>query len=317
LTTLLPPAPTPAQYDHLRNQPETWNRAIKTICRRHGYSATDLHPYPNGSNVVCGQGQSRIIKLFPPFLRHQHEAERLALTAVQGKLRVATPEVLAEGTLEDWPYLVLTLLPGTPLEHLWPELPLSTKVEVMERIGHLMAEVHHLPVSSLSRLEPEWQPFLRQQKAQCLDRHRRLWVPKPLLRQLESYLSKAEALLPPQFSPVLLTGEYTPENLLLTQQHGQWALSGLIDFGDAMLGYREYDLLGPGTFLAAGQPHLLRPLLLGYGYPEKDLTSELARRLTVLLLLHRYSNLRVQVRIPGWEERVQSWEELEKLLWRF
>jgi len=31
---------------------------------------------------------------------------------------------------------------------------------------------------------------------------------------------------------VILTGEYIPENLLLSSEAGNWRLSGLFDFGD-------------------------------------------------------------------------------------
>jgi aminoglycoside/choline kinase family phosphotransferase len=40
--------------------------------------------------------------------------------------------------------------------------------------------------------------------------------------------------------PVILTGEYIPENFLLSRDGGGWHLAGLIDFGDVMTG-------GPNT----------------------------------------------------------------------
>jgi hygromycin-B 7''-O-kinase len=43
----------------------------------------------------------------------------------------------------------------------------------------------------------------------------------------------------------------------------------------------------------------------------------LGRRLMRLLLLHRYSHLDVQVRIDGWRDRIQTWDELQELLWPF
>ena len=51
------------------------------------------------------------------------------------------------------------------------------------------------------------------------------------------------------------------------------------------------------------------------GYGARELAPSLARRLTRLLVLHRYSNLPAQVRIAGWEKRVRTFEELEVLLW--
>jgi hygromycin-B 7''-O-kinase len=117
--------------------------------------------------------------------------------------------------------------------------------------------------------------------------------------------------------PVILTGEYTPMNFLVNQEAGVWHIHGLIDFGDSMLGLPEYDLLGPGAFLIQGDKILLREFLLSYGYSSEEMTNALSRRLTALMLLHRYSRLNVQIRIKDWENRVKSLYDLENLVWGF
>jgi aminoglycoside phosphotransferase (APT) family kinase protein len=47
----------------------------------------------------------------------------------------------------------------------------------------------------------------------------------------------------------MLTGEFTPFNLLAEGAQ----LSGMIDFGDGLVGPREYDWLGPLCFFVEGQ----------------------------------------------------------------
>ena len=121
--------------------------------------------------------------------------------------------------------------------------------------------------------------------------------------------------LPTIKTPVILTGEYTPMNFLVTQKFGIWHIAGLIDFGDSMLGMPEYDLLGPGAFLIQGDTELLREFLISYGYSSEDLTDRLSHQFTLLMLLHRYSNLNVQIRIDNWKEKVSSISDLEKLVW--
>ena len=71
--------------------------------------------------------------------------------------------------------------------------------------------------------------------------------------------------------PVILTGEYIPENFLLSMQDGRWRLAGLIDFGDVLTGWRDYDLLGPSAFMAAGRPRRVRSLFEGFGYSRADI----------------------------------------------
>jgi hygromycin-B 7''-O-kinase len=115
--------------------------------------------------------------------------------------------------------------------------------------------------------------------------------------------------------PVILTGEYIPENFLLSQKNGGWKLSGLIDFGDVFTGWGEYDLLGPSAFMTAGMPRRVRRFLGGFGYSQADITPELTRRLMALALLHRFSDLNRQICIQGWHQKAGNLFELERLLW--
>ena len=106
---------------------------------------------------------------------------------------------------------------------------------------------------------------------------------------------------------MILTGEYTPMNLLV--QGGR--LSGMFDFGDGLVGPREYDWLGPLAFLAAGDAHRCAALFEGYGAaPGPAMRLSLMR----LMLLHRYSCLPAQIALPGWEA-APDFETLTERLW--
>jgi hygromycin-B 7''-O-kinase len=127
-------------------------------------------------------------------------------------------------------------------------------------------------------------------------------------------LKEAEKIIPSDFKAVILTGEYTPFNLM-TDRRTDHALTGMIDFGDTMIGYHEYDLLGPSVFLCEGNPVLVQSLLHGYGYLKNDINPSLRRRLMTLQILHRYSNFNSQLRIPDWQHKVHSILQLEQLIW--
>ena len=81
-------------------------------------------------------------------------------------------------------------------------------------------------------------------------------------------------LIPLDAPPVILTGEYIPENFLLSRDSAGWRLSGLIDFGDVMTGWGEYDLLGPSAFMTAGMPRRVRSLFEGFGYSRADIDAD-------------------------------------------
>ncbi|WP_437956004.1 phosphotransferase [Sorangium sp. So ce119] len=315
--SLFPSFDGPAGFDRIRAALEAFRPAILAVCQRHGLATGGLSAFAHGTNVVVSNDAGQIIKLFPPFLRHQFEAERLSLARFHGKVPATTPELLHEAELDGWPYLVMSRLPGRPLEEVWPALSGAERVEALARIGEIMRAAHALPTDGLESIDLGWDTFVERQIAGCESRHRRMGLPGHLVSQIPSYLESARGLLPGAVVPVLLTGEYTPENLLVTRTGERWSVTGMLDFADACLGPREYDQLGPCLFLAAGNADLQRAFLCSYGYPLTDLTPSLSHKLMALSLLHRYSNLRFQLRMAGWESEVSSLAELEQRVWPF
>jgi hygromycin-B 7''-O-kinase len=149
----------------------------------------------------------------------------------------------------------------------------------------------------------------------CRARHERLGLPQKYLDGLDELLRDAAALIPLDTPPVILTGEYIPENFLLSRASGGWRLSGLIDFGDVMTGWGEYDLLGPSAFMTAGLPRRVRSLFEGFGYSKADINPTLKRRLMALLLLHRASDPVRHICIEDWQQKAGDLFELQELLW--
>jgi hygromycin-B 7''-O-kinase len=289
---------------------DTWRPAVVEVCARHDVRVEPFRPFASGSNLVAGVGGDRVVKIFPPFHRHQWESEHRVLAHLDGRVAAPVPRLVAHGERPDgWTYVVISLLPGVGLDTTWSQLARADQAQLLERIGAVMAEIHALPTDGLADLPPDWDAFLAAQVAGCRARHERQGAPAWLIAQVESFVARSLPTLPASFRPVVLTGEYTPFNLLVSPTPAGCALSGMIDFGDAMIGLPDYDLLGPCLFLAAGDRDLLAALFRGYpGALHR-------RRLMLLCLLHRYANLGVQLRVPGWRERARSIEDLEELIW--
>jgi len=194
-------------------------------------------------------------------------------------------------------------------------LPEGQKERVLAQIGETIAQVQRVPVGDLGRIEPRWPQFMARQIAGCRARHERLGLPAKFLHGLDDLLADAEVLTALEAPPVILTGEYIPENFLLSCDDGDWRLSGLIDFGDVMTGRDEYDLLGPSAFMTAGMPGRVRSLFRGYGYSGAEFDFTLKRRLMALLLLHRFSDPVRHICIEGWQDQAGNLLELQELLW--
>ncbi|CCD97880.1 aminoglycoside 3'-phosphotransferase/choline kinase family protein [Bradyrhizobium sp. STM 3809] len=313
---VLPHVADAAQLRRLRADTAGWLPVASDIAACHGYGAVRLVPFAGGTNLVAALGDGAILKIFPAFLRSQFLSERATLRVLCRRLAgVATPELLQQGQRDGWSYLIMTRLDGVPASDVWPQLAEPDKLSLLRHVGRVIADVQRVPPGVLLELGPRWSDFLQAQRAGCHDRHQRLGLPKPLLARLDDLLRDAAVLLPRDPEPVILTGEYIPENFLVARDSDGWRVSGLFDFGDVRTGFGEYDLLGPSAFMAAGHPERVRALFEGYGLAPAAITWQLKRRLLVLMLLHEHSDPLRHICIPDWPSRVGSFEELQALIW--
>ncbi len=285
------------------------------IARSHGLTIASPHLFSTGTNLVIGLGDRLILKIFPPMHRGQFVSEHTALAQLRGKLGVPIPEIVLQGERDQWPYLVITRLSGILGTEAWPALPEDQKERVLAQIGETIAQVQRVPAGELSRIEPGWDAFIAGQIDGCRARHQRLGLPQKFLDRLDDFLADAPTMIPLNAPAVILTGEYIPENFLLSRERDGWRLSGLIDFGDVMTGWGEYDLLGPSSFMTAGMPRRVRSLFSGFGYSKADIGPALKRRLMMLALLHRASDFNRQICIEDWQDKAGDLIELQELLW--
>lgn len=296
-----------------RSASAQWLPIALDIARSHSLDTSAPHVFATGTNLVVGLGEKLILKIFPPLLTAQFVSERGALTQLAGHLTLPIPEIVAEGTRDGWPYLVITRLSGTLGSEVWPQLAEDRKERLLGQIGETIAAVQRVPLGPLATIEPRWDEFMRAQMRGCKARHTRLGLAPKFLAGLDDLLNDAAQLIPMEAPPVFLVGEYIPENFLLACRDGEWSLAGLFDFGDVLAGWRDYDLLGPSAFMAAGRPGRVKGLLEGFGYAKPDFA--LKRRLMALMLLHRASDLNSHICIEGWQEQADDLIELQDLIW--
>lgn len=302
-------------YGALRADPSRWLPAAIDIARSHGCSCAAPQVFATGTNLVVALDDRLILKIFPPLLRTQFVSERGALAQLAGRLHLPIPEIVAEGERDGWPYLIITRLDGVLGSEVWPELAEAQKQRVLRQIGETIAAVQAAPLGALIALEPRWDAFMRKQIAGCRARHQRLGLAPKFLAGLDDLLRDAEKLIPMHAPPVILTGEYIPENFLMACRDGQWSVAGLFDFGDVRAGWRDYDLLGPSAFMAAGNPARMRSLFEGFGYSRADVTFTLKRRLMALMLLHYASDPVRHICIPDWQDKADDLVQLQELIW--
>lgn len=303
-----------AAYMAWRADAARWLPMAEAIAAAHGLPHDRVIAFSGGTNLVAALDARLVIKMFPALLRHQFVSERETLKHLRGKLSIAIPQIAAEGEHSGFSYIIMTRLSGSVGGDAWPLMGEAEKERALHDLGRLIAEVQRIEPGPLAELDPPWVPFLRHQLEHCRARHARLGLPQPLLEELDGFIAGSISVLPA--GPLaILTGEYIQENLFFAQSENGWRLSGLFDFGDVMTGLAEYDLLGPSLFMAAGRAGRVRALFEGYGLAECAVTPEYRRRLMLLMLLHRFSNLPGTLAIENWPARANTLEGLEALIW--
>jgi hygromycin-B 7''-O-kinase len=308
---------TPETYQQLFPDDGAWQPALRAICERHGLPTSKLVRASKGSHVVFYVGESLVIKLFAPLWLPDYEAESVALRAVRGRLPITAPEIIFEGEVEGWPYLVMQRLSGEPLVDCLSKLDPSEWNAIATQIGELAAALHAVPIAAASSLRREWASFLRDQKVNLKTKHGRTGLPSTFVEEIVAWVQTLEPFEEWPLCEALLHCDLHGDHLLVDRSvPGQPRLTGLFDFGDAMIGSREYEFASVATFLFCGAKESMREFFRAYGYRSDELTPSLRARLTGYVLLHRYGPIPLFLN-RFTEPRPRSVADLHERLWGF
>lgn len=301
-------------WQELYQQPlPFWQAALDQIMREHQLERSPWTRAALGRNIVF-VSPTAVIKLGPPMWAGEMVREAAALRAIAGRLPVATPTLLAVGTLDRWEYLVQTPLPGTNLHAIWVELGVSDRVAIAEQHGALMAALHALPLeSSPADLAFDWSALLGAQRAECVSEMRRAGVADALVRQVEHYLQATPWGDDP---PVLLHGDLTHLNLLVAERAEGWRITGLIDWGDVKLGQRTHEFISPGVHMYQGDEAPLAAWYRGYGWGSHGDAARDQHEIMARAMLYYAEDFARLIRtVPG-ADQCQDWHAMASVFWR-
>jgi hygromycin-B 7''-O-kinase len=306
---------TAAYHQHFND--EVWEQAAAVICRRHRISYSNLRRSTQGENIIFFIDNALVVKIFAPF-RENYSREMAALRFTKGKLGIETPELIFTGELEGWSYLIMTQLAGRASREVWGSVGQRDRLEIMTHLGGAMRQLHHhaapLEQAALNR---DWQGFVKRQARLSVERQRACGANPEWLESLPAYIAARLELLTANDEQVFLHGDIHAGNLLLDEESGRWRITGLIDFGDSLCGFHEYEFVAPGVLMVQGNRELQRVMLLAYGYREAELDQSLRARLMLLTVLYECSDLRKYALRLAPEAVNLTLDELESAIWTF
>lgn len=173
-----------------------------------------------------------VVKFFG-HISHWHtafKAEQTAHDYLSKDKSIKAPNILAHGQLftnadMNWPYLISTKVAGDS----WLNTPLSEeiKLNVAKDIGQQLKKLHALPTAEEMDHDDDWS------KLNLTEAAEKSILPKHLVNQVENFIVQLD-----RFDTCFVNGDIVGTHVFINHGH----LSGIIDWGDATVTDRHYEL---------------------------------------------------------------------------
>lgn len=314
---------TQAAYAKNFTDVHLWRPYVAEVCRRHGFACSTLRTGVAGTHPVFVVNERIVVKFFTNLFgsAESYAAERDVYAIVAREQSLPAPALLADGALAEpgarwhWPYVIISLLPGSSFGEVRDQLALRDRLQVATWAGVLLRRLHALPLDSAAFLDRSWHAYARfliEQRHNCAANHQ-AWgdLPEHLVAQIDAYLPAVDQLYDRRTSPCLLHGDVTEDHVLGEFDRGTWRPCGVIDFGDARVGDRLYELVALYFGLLGCDKRMLRAFLDSYGF-DAELRDRFVLRAMSLTLLHEFA---VLTHVRRAADRARDLNELALVLW--
>jgi Ser/Thr protein kinase RdoA (MazF antagonist) len=308
---------------------DVWAPAVREICRRSGLPCHRIEPGYPGTNAVFVVNRDDptvspfVVKIYAPFCLEDFHLERALHPLLTERIpTLHVPHLLGRGTLVgemDWPYILLSFLPGRPIREVRSEIPPHQMRAIARALGRQIGALHALPTEILRGLDVDLQAWDRYVEGRVEQSVRELRdkqiLPPHVIDEIPDFV---RTLLACETSPehVLVNGDLTQDHLLLAERDGTWAISGLIDFADSLIAPRTYEWIALWFGALDRDPAALRAFMTGYD-PEITLDAAFYQRVLAFTFLHEFGALIIKETLDRMNRPIVSTlEALLDLLWK-
>lgn len=278
---------------------EFWRPFIDLICAELGVQPIEVKSSEPGTFPTFIIDRSYVVKLFgEPFdgLRCWQVELEVANAIGREITGIAMPEVIGAGILATepaWRFIVSRFIDGVPFATARESMNNDQRGELARRLGTMLRSVHDRAVPDGAVLRPDWddwRSFVARQRGGLAERHRD-WkiLPERFIAQLDDYV--AEDVANEHAHPALLHADLHHDHVLISiGEDGQPGIGGVIDWGDARVGDRFYELPALHLGLFLGDKVMLAAFLDAYEW-DGYRTDAFARRAMTMTLLHEFNVL--------------------------
>ncbi len=320
MTYLLPAVVTWEQWSAIFSDVALWKPVVSEICSGEGIAYSSIEAGYPGTNAVFLLDRKYVIKIYSP-LWNDFGVERELHIALGHEADIPVPTIVTSGRFVDrveWDYLITEFVDGKPIRELRSSLGRKGLIDIAARLGEIIQELHDTDLTSLDRFELHnetgWQLAQRRKIEVVTEIRQKRLLPDDVLDSLESFLEAASIELGEQRA-VLVHGDLTEDHLLLKRRDGRWAITGLLDFGDAHACPREYEWPALWLDLFRQETEALRAFFDSYDQTVLE-DEDFTRRAFVWTLFHDFGTEMVEdalMRHDG--PPVRSVHDLREVLW--
>jgi hygromycin-B 7''-O-kinase len=329
-TLTLPVITSWDEWGRIFTDVRTWTPAVREIARRAGLPVTSIEAGYPGTNAVfivnsptsVGTGPpAYVVKIYCPFCAEDFILERTLHPLLMRYPELPVPAVLGQGVLRgemDWPYLILSYLPGEAIRDVRAAIPTTNLVSIARELGRCAKILHGIPQSSFLSLEPllgNWKTLAEQHLVKTLAQLGDQQVlPADLIEQIPGIVTAALNNHTPS-DLVLINGDLTEDHVLLQQEGGEWHISGLIDFADSLVGPHEVEWVALWFGALGRDAACLAAFMQGY-QPGFEVDETFYRRAMAFTFLHEFGAPMIEQALQALgAPQVESLDQLREYLW--
>lgn len=316
---------TRAEYGKRFTDSDYWRPYIAEICARHLPTIySTLRIGLPGSHPVFIIDDKYVIKLYSDMFggASSYPLECALYTLMAAVPTIPAPILLATGQLFatngdwPWPYTITQRIAGQSLGE--SNVSYADRLAVATWLGSVVRHIHSLPLTSTQPLLPEWTTFaqfLSEQRANVVANHTR-WgsLPAHLVAQIDNYVPAIADLLNEHERPALIHADLNGDHVLGEMVGANWRPTGIIDFGDAKVGDRIYELIALHFGMFQCDKRLLSTFLTAYNF-DAELRRDFVRRAMCMSLLFEFNAFENLLKYIPVAIDVSNLEELARLIW--
>ncbi|CAM3357968.1 aminoglycoside phosphotransferase family protein [Shewanella pealeana] len=297
-----------------------WRPLTEKLALEHRLTYTKCTRVTEGANpVFIYEGEQKfVLKLVPPNWSQQAKSELTGLKLLeQVKLALDVPKLICHGHFRNWDYIFMSFVEGENLASLLPTLTQQDKEMIAFQLGEFCHQLHQIPITTITETTTnvilDWPILLQEQRGNIYQKRQQQGLIEPFLSDLEPYLNNINIQCK-QGSNHFIHTDLHPANLLVKRTAKGVRLTGVIDFGDAIICPDPvFEFTSPGLLLALSDKKIFTQFLDGYGFDYKDKQS-LVEQCMALSLLRHTGELNYILNTVPHANTAKGWKQAERYL---